>query len=160
MGVALEHQGVARWFKFPEKRLKIQTLGRATWCQRRGIPTLTIYLGVPLEYWVWHTSYWSKEVKKHALWACHANYVFQRSEDGSSWAWHANCWSWQASGKKNKKEDPGCATWIRRRGTPGMPTHKACHSKSWAWRAKPNLVARHGTPLKRQQHAKPEGHIY
>ncbi|KAL4306509.1 hypothetical protein AHAS_Ahas16G0185400 [Arachis hypogaea] len=49
LGRATWYKGVARQYKFPEKRLKVQKAGRATWCRRRGTPALNPHLGVPLE---------------------------------------------------------------------------------------------------------------
>ncbi|KAL4294253.1 hypothetical protein AHAS_Ahas18G0209600 [Arachis hypogaea] len=49
VGMQLEHQGVARQYKFPEKRLKAKKAGRAIWCRRRGTPALNPHFGVPLE---------------------------------------------------------------------------------------------------------------
>ncbi|KAL4344542.1 hypothetical protein AHAS_Ahas11G0188800 [Arachis hypogaea] len=108
---------MARQFKFPEKRLKTQTLGCATWCRRRGTPVIILTLachfgprcGTPMlkkakyQGWACHLDAGcgtpATGARKHALWAWHASYVFQRGEEGSPWAWHANCWAWHASSK-------------------------------------------------------------
>ncbi|KAL4306616.1 hypothetical protein AHAS_Ahas16G0196100 [Arachis hypogaea] len=77
MGVPLEHQGMARQYKFPEKKLKVQEAGRATWCRRRGTPASKHHLGVPLQDLGVARHHYKRPKQS---WACHL----------VSKAWHAN----------------------------------------------------------------------
>ncbi|KAL4287263.1 hypothetical protein AHAS_Ahas19G0168700 [Arachis hypogaea] len=56
IGVPLEHQGVARQYNFPEKKLKVQALGRATWCRRRGTPALILTWACHLKTQAYHAN--------------------------------------------------------------------------------------------------------
>ncbi|KAL4329317.1 hypothetical protein AHAS_Ahas13G0288000 [Arachis hypogaea] len=90
----LKHQGVAWQYKFPEKRLKVQALRRATWCRRRSTPALIVTWACHLKTQAWHANTregqskagratWCRRRGTPALiltWACHLK----------TQAWHAN----------------------------------------------------------------------
>ncbi|KAL4321727.1 hypothetical protein AHAS_Ahas14G0139400 [Arachis hypogaea] len=103
MGMPLEHQEV-----------KGQTLGRATWYQRHGMPTIIPHLGVPLESQAWHAN--AQPLTGHATWYRRRgtqNIIPHLGVPLESQVWHANA-----------QPLTGRATWCRRRGMPASLLNK------------------------------------